>query len=177
MKKFLFFCGFVLTAFAQNIPDNLQTNEPPVITKMAVLAGISLLPFAVMLLSSFVKIVIVLALLRNAIGVQQTPPNQVINGMALLLTIYVMFPVGLAMYNSAKDEIQKSPKELFSGQSAMYLINVLDAGKEPLRSFLRKNCVDKHVWVFCKVSGYLYRYCVVHETIVSANLVYDVVAP
>ncbi len=66
-----------------------RTN-PPLVTKLAVLAGLSLLPFAIMLLTSFMKIVVVLSLFRQALGVQQTPPNQVISGIALLITIYVM---------------------------------------------------------------------------------------
>ena len=54
--------------------------------------------------------------LRNALGVQQTPPNQVLNGIALLVTIYVMFPTGLAMYNAAEEVIQtQNPQEMFSG--------------------------------------------------------------
>lgn len=127
-------------------------DEPSIITKLAVLAGISVLPFAIMLLTSFAKMVIVLSLLRNAIGVQQTPPNQVLNGTALLLTIYVMFPTGLAMYNASKDAMADSPDKLFSGASAYYLINVVDKAKEPLRDFLQKNCVTKHKRSFLQLA-------------------------
>ncbi|KPK33741.1 MAG: type III secretion system protein SsaR [Chlamydiae bacterium SM23_39] len=106
-----------------------------------------------MLLTSFVKIVIVLSLLRNAIGVQQTPPNQVINGVALLLSIYVMFPTGLAMYNSSKEVIEKqSPTEIVSGQTPLYLINIANKAKEPLREFLQKNCTIKHIRGFYQIA-------------------------
>ena len=64
-----------------------ESAPPPLITELAVLAGLSILPFAIMLLTSYVKIVVVLSLLRNALGVQQSPPNQVLNGIALLMTI------------------------------------------------------------------------------------------
>jgi type III secretion protein R len=125
------------------------TDQPDILIKILVLAGLALLPFFVLLMTSFLKMIVVLSLLRNALGVQQTPPNQVLNGIALLLTIYVMFPTGLAMYNSAKETINASPpKELFSTQSAVYLINVTDKAKEPLRQFLLRNSVQKHITSF-----------------------------
>jgi len=119
------------------------------ITKLAVLAGLSMLPFAIMLLTSFTKIVVVLSLLRNALGVQQTPPNQVLNGIALLVSIYVMFPTGLKMYNAAESVITASPpKDMFSSESALYVVNVIDAAKEPLRDFLKKNTAVAHTKSF-----------------------------
>ncbi len=119
------------------------------LTKLAILAGLSLLPFAAMLLTSFVKIVIVLSLLRNALGVQQTPPNQVLNGIALLVSIYVMFPTGLAMYTAAEETIRsQNPQEMFSGQNAAYIVNVIDKAKEPLRGFLQRNASVKHTKSF-----------------------------
>jgi len=154
MKKvfFLFFFSYIETIFAQ-APEIAGIDQPNVVTKLAVLVGIATLPFIVMLLTSFVKIVIVLSLLRNAIGVQQTPPNQVINGVALLLSIYVMFPTGLAMYNSSKEVIEKqSPTEIVSGQTPLYLINIANKAKEPLREFLQKNCTIKHIRGFYQIA-------------------------
>ncbi len=120
-------------------------SSPTLITKLAVLAGLSMLPFAIMLLTSFTKIVVVLSLLRNALGVQQTPPNQVLNGIALLVSIYVMFPTGLKMYNAAQTVIHEAPpKDMFSSESALYVVNVIDAAKEPLRDFLKKNTAVAH---------------------------------
>lgn len=140
------------TPTAKAVEQFEQTDSPAaptVVTKLAVLAGLSLLPFAVMLLTSFMKIVIVLSLLRNALGVQNTPPNQVLNGIALLLTVYVMFPTGLAMYTAAKGAIHtKPPVELVSGEAAVYLINVIDKGKEPLRAFLANNTSNQHARSF-----------------------------
>ena len=115
-------------------------------TQVTAIAGLSLLPFAVMLLTSYIKVVIVLSLLRNALGVQQSPPNQVLNGIALLITVYVMFPTGLAMYNAASSYINENePKNLFSGQSAEFIINVVDKAKEPMRDFLQRNTSAKHM--------------------------------
>jgi len=122
------------------------SNNPSMVTKLAVLAGLSLLPFAIMLLTSFMKIIVVLSLLRNALGVQQTPPNQVLNGIGLLITIYVMFPTGLAMYQAAEGVIKTNPPvDIISDQSAIFIVNVIDKAKEPLRDFLQRNCSTKHM--------------------------------
>lgn len=130
-----------------------QAPTPKLITQLAVLAGLALLPFAVMLLTSYVKVVVVLSLLRNALGVQQTPPNQVLNGIALLVTIYVMFPTGVAMYNAAGDYIRKNaPEELFTGPTAIYLMNVADKAKEPLRKFIQKNSIGKNIQGFYQLA-------------------------
>ena len=134
--------------FAQAAAD----TNPNLITKLSVLAGLSLLPFAIMLLTSFMKIVVVLSLLRNALGVQQTPPNQVLNGIALLVTIYVMFPTGLKMYTAAESAIQtRPPTEMLSGEAASYVLNVVDKAKEPLRDFLQRNTSPKHIASFYKL--------------------------
>jgi type III secretion protein R len=128
-------------------------QTPALVSQLAVLAGLSTLPFVVMLLTSYVKIVIVLSLLRNALGVQQSPPNQVLNGMALMLTFYVMFPTGLAMYNAARPVMEKNPPlGIFSASSASYIIDVINAAKEPLRGFLQRNTIDKHVVSFYQLA-------------------------
>jgi type III secretion protein R len=161
-RRYLFF--FFLTAFAlggaistpvyaqeksfsEKVANTEEVSQPPLVQKVAVIAGLSLLPFAIMLLTSFLKMVIVLSLLRQALGVQNSPPNQVINGMALLMAIYVMFPTCLAMYKEAETYIESAaPKDgnILSEASVEYLIGVLDRGKEPMRKFLVKNTIPKH---------------------------------
>lgn len=132
--------------------DTANAN-PSMVTKLAVLAGLSLLPFAIMLLTSFMKIVVVLSLLRQALGVQQTPPNQVLNGIALLITIYVMFPTGLAMYTASEGVIKtQAPQAVFSSESATFILNVVDKAKEPLKGFLERNCTPKHIMSFYKLA-------------------------
>jgi type III secretion protein R len=125
-------------------------DRPSLITQGAAIVLVSLMPFLVMILSSFVKIVVVLSLLRNALGVQQAPPNQVINGVAFLLSIYVMFPTGVKMYDAAQPIVarQNIPEELFSGTSAQYVIEVAAATREPLRDFLKNNSLVKHQRIF-----------------------------
>lgn len=145
---------------AQTAPSSLQTQaiqnqtpagspNPSMVTKVAILAGLSLLPFTVMLLTSFLKISVVLSLLRSALGTQQTPPNQVLNGIALLITLYVMFPTGVLMYQAAEGVITKNPpNELISDKSALFVVEIVDKAKEPLREFLQRNTSGKHMQSF-----------------------------
>lgn len=131
--------------------SNFSTlSRPSLITQTAAIAFMSLMPFIVMILTSFVKIVVVLSLLRNALGVQQAPPNQVINGVAFLLSIYVMYPTGVKMYDAAQSVInrQNVPETLMSTDSAQYVLEVAAAAREPLRDFLRDNSLVKHHRIF-----------------------------
>ena len=131
-------------------PDKGSTSP---LVQIGVLAAFSILPFMVMMLSSYMKVVIVLSLLRNALGVQQAPPNQVLNGIAIIITIYVMFPTGFAMYKAGEGHMKnKAPTELFSAQTAEYLIDVVNESKEPLREFLQRNTSPKHVSSFYQLA-------------------------
>jgi type III secretory pathway component EscR len=62
--------------------------------------SLALAPFVAVMVTSFTKIVVVLSLLRNALGLQQVPPNVVINGLAIVLSIYVMYPVILETHDA-----------------------------------------------------------------------------
>jgi type III secretion protein R len=131
-----------------------ESANPSMVTKLAVIAGLSLLPYAIMLLTSFTKIVVVLSLLRQALGVQQTPPNQVLNGIALLITLYVMFPTALKMYSAAESVmVNNPPANVFSSEASVFVINVIDKAKEPLREFLQRNVSPAHMQSFYKL-GY-----------------------
>lgn len=154
-----------LLSFAQDEPpatENIspelsspyEVGTPPALpSQLAVLAGLSLLPFAVMLLTSYMKIVVVLSLLRNALGVQQSPPNQVLSGIALLMTVYVMFPTGLAMYQASSAAVADTPPPtLLSADGAQYIMRVAEAGKEPLRGFLQRNSMGKHITSFYQLA-------------------------
>lgn len=62
--------------------------------------GLAMAPFVAVMVTSFTKIVVVLSLLRNALGLQQVPPNVVINGLAIILSAYVMNPVMLSTHDA-----------------------------------------------------------------------------
>lgn len=138
---------------AAPIAPQTASNYPDIMTQSVVLVLLALLPFIVMLLTSFMKMVISLSLLRSALGVQQTPPNAVINGVALIMTIYVMFPTGMLMYQKAKPLLDgEKPTELFSASSAGYIIDVVEAAKEPYRDFLIRNAAAKQIDGFYKLT-------------------------
>ena len=94
--------------------------------------AVSLAPFVAVMVTSFTKLVVVLSLLRNALGLQQVPPNVVLNGLALVLSVYVMYPVGLAMS-------EKTQGVADIGSSTQSILRAADAAKEPLRDFLVKH--------------------------------------
>lgn len=133
-----------------------QNVQPPLVQKVIILAGMAILPFAIMLLTSFMKMVIVLSLLRQALGVQNSPPNPVINGIALLMAIYVMFPTCMAMYTESEDFIKKSApggtEAVLSPASVDYMIGIFDHSKEPMRKFLIKNSIAKHRTYFYQLA-------------------------
>lgn len=133
-------------------PINLESTgipAPTMVQELSAIALMSLMPFLIMLLTSYIKIVVVLSLLRNALGVQQSPPNAVISGITLLMTIYVMAPTALAMYKAGSEVIDASPPQhLFSADSANFIVNIANATKEPLRDFLTRNTVPKHLTSF-----------------------------
>ena len=101
-------------------------------TALITVIALALAPFVAVMATSFTKIVVVLSLLRNALGTQQIPPNVVLNGLAMILTIYVMYPVGLKMSDSVAD-IENIGSDT---ESLMIAANV---AKEPLRDFLVKH--------------------------------------
>lgn len=109
-----------------NVPD------PAVLVPLIFLIGI--LPIVIVMMTAYTKIVVVLSLLKNALGLQQVPPAIVTNGLALVLTWYVMYPVG-AEIMAAVDAHQKKPV----ASQKLTIPDVLDFGKEPVRAFL-----DKH---------------------------------
>ncbi len=130
-----------------------EGTSPDITSQAVILVFLAMLPFMIMLLTSFMKMVITLSLLRSALGVQQIPPNQVINGIALILTVYVMFPTGMLMYERAKPAIANNKATtLFSAGSADTMLNIIDAAKEPLRDFLIRNTTSKHMDDFFKLS-------------------------
>ncbi len=135
-----------------NVFDTFQ--NPSLITQAAALAFLSLLPFIIMILTSFMKIVIVLSLLRSALGVQQAPPNQIINGVAFMLSLFVMYPTALKMYDSAQQVVAQTqvPTSILTPESSSYIVQVAMAAREPLRDFLKKNSLVKHQALFYRIA-------------------------
>ena len=100
--------------------------------------GMSLLPFLAMVATSYLKIVVVISLVRNALGVQSIPPNMVVNAIALILSFYVMAPVVEKGWDIYKEEaaINKVEKKQYDTQIAM-------KAAEPMREWLVKQTDEK----------------------------------
>jgi type III secretion protein R len=100
---------------------------------------VALLPIAIVMTTSFLKISVVLALLRNAIGVQQVPPNMALNGLALILSAYVMAPVLGNVVEQVRQaypaaSVEQAPEQRFDD-----LVAAIDRGLGPMRAFMLKH--------------------------------------
>jgi len=130
----------LLAAATANVDKTPGLASRPVLLFIAV-SALSLLPFIVLLMTSFVKISVVLSILKSALGASQIPPSQVITGLALILTLFVMAPTGERMFRAAEPELGRSANaELVSGQSLEAIGVAADKAKEPLREFLLRHC-------------------------------------
>lgn len=97
------------------------------------LALLGLAPFFLMMVTSYVKIVVVTSLVRNALGVQQVPPAMVMNGLAIILTVFIMAPMAgdmLDLFSRQTLSAQPTPAELLA---------VGEAVSPPLHDFLSRN--------------------------------------
>ncbi|EAU6194706.1 EscR/YscR/HrcR family type III secretion system export apparatus protein [Salmonella enterica subsp. diarizonae] len=110
------------------------------------LVCLSILPFIVVSCTSFLKIAVVFSLLRNALGIQQIPPNMAIYGLALILTFFIMAPVGM----SINDNIQKEP---FSISDSNLYENIDRTVIKPYLSFLKKNTKAKQIRYFSQIGN------------------------
>ncbi len=107
------------------------------------LAAMGLVPFALMMATSFVKISVVLSIVRSALGTQQIPPTQVITGLAVILTVYIMAPVGQQMYRAAGVDIWSKGPGVFSSETVGSMLGAASKSKEPLREWLIKKVTTK----------------------------------
>jgi len=111
---------------------------------LALLTVLSLVPAILILMTSFTRIVVVLSFLRNALATQQTPPNQVIIGLALFLTVFVMSPV--------YSEIKTAALEPYLA-GEMTQEEAWEAGTRPLREFMFRQTREKDLALFLNIAG------------------------
>ena len=128
-------------------PSSLSGNEgfasQPLVLLLA-LAALGFAPFVLMMVTSFVKISVVLSIVRSALGTQQIPPTQVITGLAIILTAYIMAPVGQQMFQVADaGGSVRSTQGLLSAKTVDQLIDAGSRAREPLRAFLSKQVTNK----------------------------------
>ncbi len=111
---------------------------------LALMTALTLLPAALMMMTSFTRIIIVLAILRTALGTAQTPPNQVLLGLALFLTFFIMAPV-FEKINT--DAVQPYLSDKLQAEDA------LKRGSEPLKAFMLNQTRDADIELFARISG------------------------
>ena len=111
---------------------------------LMILTVISLAPSILIMLTSFTRIIIVLHFVRNAIGTQTTPPNQVMIGLALFLTIFIMNPVFTEINENAI-------KPFDAGEISQE--EALEIGTQPLREFMYRETQQKDLNLFCDIAG------------------------
>ena len=109
------------------------------------LAGLALLPFAILGATSFVKISIVLSLLRNALGTPQVPSDTVLAGIALILSAFVMAPV----IDQILSHLPRNPDEL---RTVHGVVETATLAIEPVRSFLQRNTRREEIALFVELS-------------------------
>jgi flagellar biosynthetic protein FliP len=120
-----------------------QSYSVPIQTLLAITA-LSFLPAALLLMTSFTRIVIVLALLRHALGLQTTPPNQVIVGLALFLTLFTMGPVLDRVYAEAYVPFT---------EGRIGFNEAIGRAETPLKGFMLRQTREPDLALFMKLGG------------------------
>jgi len=111
---------------------------------LLLLGALSIAPFAILMITSFVKIATVLALVRSAIGVPDVPPAFVATGLAVLLSIFVMAPTGEAVWREVSPAIERDATgDWLSPKTADALLSGTVRAREPVRTFLEKHAHKK----------------------------------
>ncbi|WP_394392245.1 flagellar type III secretion system pore protein FliP [Shewanella woodyi] len=112
---------------------------------LLLMTALSFLPAMLIMLTSFTRIIIVLSILRQAIGLQQTPSNQVLIGMSMFLTFFIMSPVFDKVYDSA---VKPYMNESMNIEQAFHV------GKEPIKEFMLAQTRVTDLETFVEISGY-----------------------
>lgn len=149
--------GHVVSAFGADPPKaetslfSLRIDSPKVPGDVSVVVEVFLLltvlsiaPALLIMMTSFTRIIIVLSLLRQALGTQQMPPNQVMIGIALFLTFFVMAPV----WNTVNEQaLQPYLNKSLSPEKA------IEAAATPVRAFMMKQIRENDLALFVSASG------------------------
>jgi type III secretion protein R len=131
----LVLCAGTEGAVAAGAQDVSLGSQP--LSMLLLLAALSLLPFVLVMVTSFARIAVVLSILRSAIGTPQVPPTMVITGLAVILTVYVMAPTGAKVIEAVRPVAGAGAGQgLLSPASADALYQAGLRAKEPVREFL-----------------------------------------
>lgn len=123
---------------------SINGAEVPTLQILVMLTILMILPSLLIMMTSFVRIIIILSFTRNAIGIQQTPPNMVLVGMALFLTLFIMDPI----IKQVNTEVYTPYKNGEITQT-----EVFKQAQVPLKEFMLKNTETSTLNLFIDMSG------------------------
>lgn len=132
---------------AFNVQTNATTGQQEYVLSIQILllmTGLTLLPAVLMTMTSFLRIVIVLSFLRQAMGTMQTPSNQVLIGLALFMTLFIMAPVF--------DKIDQDAVEPYLNEQ-INLMQAVDAGSGPMRQFMIQQTREDDLALFGEMAN------------------------
>ena len=128
----------------ENSLISINGGETPTLEILLLMTIIMLLPSIVIMMTSFTRIIIILSFTRNALGIQQTPPNMVLVGLALFLTLFIMRPV--------LDEINTNAYQPYLEEKITQEV-ALSQMQEPLKRFMLRQTDVSAVELFTDLSG------------------------
>jgi flagellar biosynthetic protein FliP len=152
-RLFLFVLLFVpvLAWAAPGLPAVTSTPAPGggqsysfSIEALLFMTSLTFLPAILLMMTSFTRIVIVLSLLRQALGTMQAPPNQVVVGLSLFLTFFIMGPVFDKIYDVAWKPYT---------ENQISFVEAIDRGSQPLKAFMLKQTRQEDLALFVKLSN------------------------
>ncbi len=131
-------------SFTVDLGSGVAEEGSGMLDVLLLFALLALLPSFLVMMTSFTRIIIVLSFLRNALGTQQSPPNQVLVGIALVLTLFIMTPT-LERVNT--EAYQPYRQGQIDGKEALELASI------PIKEFMIRQVQDKDLNLFLSISG------------------------
>ncbi len=110
---------------------------------LVLMTGLTLLPAILLMMTAFTRIIIVLSMLRQALGTMSAPPNMVMTGLALFLTFFVMSPVIDQIYNQAYKPF---------AEDKIDFMQAISTGSEPLKKFMMRQTRQEDLALFAKIA-------------------------
>ena len=132
-----------IPAFTTSAAPGGGTQYSLPVQTLLLMTAFTFLPAALLMMTSFTRIIIVLGLLRQAIGTQTAPPNQVMVGLALFLTLFVMGPTFDKIYTEAYVPLQ---------ENRIQMTEAMNRGAAPLKDFMLKQTRQSDLAMFAKIS-------------------------
>ena len=147
---FIAMCVMPMMAQAQGIPlvnvsgGKAGQQYSMSLQLLGLMTTLTLLPSMLLMMTSFVRIIIVLSILRQALGTAQTPPNTVLVGLALFLTFFIMSPVFESVYNDAVGPYMNAKLDFDKA---------LIKAETPIRDFMMKQTREDDIAMFMQIAN------------------------